>query len=75
MMASGQVRWFDDIKGYGYIAQSEGADVFVHYSVIEMSNFKTLAEGDVVEFESIEDEMGPRATRVSVVRRKPPKEA
>jgi CspA family cold shock protein len=50
-MAKGTVKWFNDTKGYGFIAQENGDDVFVHFSSIEMEGFKTLAEGQPVEFE------------------------
>ena len=50
-MAQGQVKWFNDAKGYGFITQEGGEDVFVHYSAIQANGFKSLAEGDRVEFE------------------------
>lgn len=50
-MPKGTVKWFNDAKGYGFIAQETGDDVFVHFSSIEMPGFKTLAEGQAVEFE------------------------
>jgi CspA family cold shock protein len=50
-MPRGKVKWFNDAKGYGFIAQENGADVFVHFSTIQMDGFKTLAEGQPVEFE------------------------
>ena len=50
-MAQGQVKWFNDAKGYGFITQEGGEDVFVHYSAIQAQGFKSLAEGDRVEFE------------------------
>lgn len=50
-MRRGKVKWFNDAKGYGFIAQENGDDVFVHFSSIEMDGFKTLAEGQAVEFE------------------------
>ncbi|HYV98772.1 MAG TPA: cold-shock protein [Gemmatimonadaceae bacterium] len=50
-MARGTVKWFNDAKGYGFISQEDGEDVFVHFSSIEMSGYKTLAEGQTVEFE------------------------
>lgn len=50
-MAKGKVKWFNDAKGYGFIAQESGEDVFVHFSCIDMQGFKTLAEGQAVEFE------------------------
>lgn len=63
-MAQGTVKWFKNEKGYGFIAQDGGNDVFVHYSVIQSDGFKTLAEGDRVEFEVIEGEKGPKAQNV-----------
>ncbi len=50
-MATGTVKWFNDQKGYGFISQDDGADVFVHYSAIQADGFRTLEEGDRVEFE------------------------
>ena len=50
-MAEGTVKWFSDKKGYGFIAQESGQDIFVHYSSIEMPGFKTLSEGETVSFE------------------------
>ena len=50
-MATGKVKWFNDAKGYGFIEQEGGEDVFVHFSAIQMDGFKTLAEGQQVEFE------------------------
>lgn len=50
-MAAGTVKWFNSEKGYGFIATDDGPDVFVHYSAINMSGFRTLSEGDRVEFE------------------------
>mgnify|MGYP001770024205 CR=1 FL=1 len=63
-MAQGTVKWFKNEKGYGFIAQDGGNDVFVHYSVIQSDGFKTLAEGDRVEFEVIPGEKGPKAQNV-----------
>jgi CspA family cold shock protein len=66
-MARGTVKWFSDSKGYGFITPEDGGpDVFVHFSGIEGAGFKTLAEGDVVEFET---EQGPKGVRaVNVVK-------
>jgi len=66
-MADGIVKWFNEKKGYGFIAQEEGPDVFVHYSGIEGSGFKTLQEGDRVTFEIEEGPKGPAAVQVNVV--------
>ena len=60
----GTVKWFNDSKGYGFIQQPEGDDVFVHFSAIEVEGFRTLAEGDEVEFEISESEKDRRATNV-----------
>lgn len=67
-MASGTVKWFNDSKGYGFIAPDEGAkDVFVHHSGIAAEGFKSLAEGARVEFEQREGAKGPEATNVTLV--------
>ena len=67
-MASGTVKWFNDSKGYGFIAPDEGTkDVFVHHSSIAGDGFKTLAEGAKVEFETREGQKGPEATNVVTV--------
>jgi CspA family cold shock protein len=67
VMARGTVKWFNEKKGYGFISQSDGTDVFVHYSAIEHEGFKTLREGDEVEFEITEGPKGAQASRVVVV--------
>ena len=66
-MANGIVKWFNERKGYGFIEQDEGPDVFVHHSGINASGFKSLNEGDRVTFEIEEGQKGPRAVNVSVV--------
>ncbi|ACL02208.1 cold-shock protein [Desulfatibacillum aliphaticivorans] len=63
-MANGTVKWFNDSKGYGFIEREEGGDVFVHYSAISGSGFKTLAEGDRVSFDVEEGQKGPAAANV-----------
>ena len=63
-MAKGIVKWFSDQKGYGFIEQEDGTDVFVHYSAIDGTGFKTLAEGDRVTFEVEQGNKGPAATNV-----------
>jgi len=64
----GKVKWFNDQKGYGFIAKEDGSgDVFVHFSSIKSEGFKSLAEGDAVEFEIIDSEKGPKAANVSKV--------
>ena len=63
-MPKGKVKWFNDTKGYGFIEQEQGEDVFVHFSVIQMDGFKTLAEGQPVEFELKAGEKGLAANSV-----------
>jgi len=63
-MSEGKVKWFNPKKGYGFIASSDGRDVFVHYSSITAKGFKTLDEGDEVTFDIVEGEKGPRAENV-----------
>lgn len=63
-MLEGRVKWFNDSKGYGFIEQEDGPDVFVHFSALKMEGFKTLNEGDQVEFEVSEGPRGPQATNV-----------
>ncbi len=63
-MAVGQVKWFNDAKGYGFIEQEDGEDVFVHHSEIQMEGFKTLSEGQQVEFEITQGPKGSQATNV-----------
>jgi len=60
----GSVKWFSDSKGYGFITPEEGRDVFVHFSAINMDGFKTLTEGQEVEFDVIEGPKGPQASNV-----------
>jgi CspA family cold shock protein len=63
----GTVKWFNDNKGFGFIQQENGPDIFVHFSEIQGEGFKTLNEGDEVEFEIAEGERGPKATNVTKV--------
>jgi CspA family cold shock protein len=64
-MAVGKVKWFNDNKGYGFIEQPGGDDVFVHFSVIDGDGFKSLDEGQEVEFDMVQGPKGLQATRVS----------
>ncbi len=66
-MAEGIIKWFSDKKGYGFIAQEEGPDVFVHFSGIQGDGFKSLQEGDRVTFDIEEGNKGPSAVNVTVV--------
>lgn len=63
-MARGSVKWFDDRKGYGFIARDCGKDIFVHFSAIQGAGFKTLSEGEEVEFEIVNGPKGEQATNV-----------
>ncbi|MDA8388943.1 MAG: cold-shock protein [Nitrospiraceae bacterium] len=64
MSYEGKVKWFNETKGYGFIQQEKGPDIFVHYSAIMVDGFKTLNEGDKVNFEIVEGERGPKAANV-----------
>jgi CspA family cold shock protein len=66
-LAQGTVKWFNTEKGYGFITQNEGGDVFVHYSAIEGAGFRSLNEGEQVEFEVVPGPKGPQATSVRKV--------
>ena len=66
-MASGTVKWFNSSKGYGFIEQEDGPDVFVHHTGINGSGFKDLSEGDQVTFEIEQGQKGPAAVNVTVV--------
>jgi cold shock protein len=63
-MATGTVKWFNEKKGFGFITQDSGSDVFVHYSAIKGDGFKTLTEGDKVTFEVTDGPKGPQASNV-----------
>jgi CspA family cold shock protein len=66
-MANGTVKWFNEQKGFGFIAQEGGSDVFVHHSAINGNGFKTLREGDRVTFDVEQGKKGPAAANVTVV--------
>ena len=63
----GKVKWFNNRKGYGFVGRDDGDDVFVHYSAIDGDGFKTLQEGDLIEFEVVQGQKGPQAEKVSKV--------
>lgn len=64
-MKRGKVKWFNAKKGYGFICDEDGADVFVHFSALNMEGFKVLEEGDTVEYEVVDGEKGPQAANVT----------
>lgn len=64
-MKTGTVKWFNAKKGYGFISDENGDDIFVHFSALNLSGFKVSEEGDKVEFEVIEGEKGPQAANVT----------
>ncbi|HET6464043.1 MAG TPA: cold-shock protein [Nitrospiria bacterium] len=64
-MSKGKVKWFNEKKGYGFIEQEGGGDVFVHFSAIQGDGFKTLTEGQEVEFDVVEGKKGPQASNVT----------
>ncbi|MCX6089161.1 MAG: cold-shock protein [Atribacterota bacterium] len=66
-MATGKVKWFNASKGYGFIESDQGGDVFVHYSAIEGSGFRSLEEGMAVEFEVQQGAKGPQAAKVKKI--------
>jgi len=66
-MAEGTVKWFNDSKGFGFIEQAGGKDVFVHHTAIQAEGFKSLNEGDQVEFDVVEGPKGPQAANVRKV--------
>ena len=63
-MAQGTVKWFNEAKGFGFITQEDGIDVFAHYSDIQAQGFKTLNEGDIVSFDVAEGNKGPKASNI-----------
>jgi len=68
-MERGKVKWFSAAKGYGFITRTGGPDVFVHFSSIQSDGYKTLNEGDEVEFEIVRGPKGPQAQNVTIVAR------
>ena len=67
MTRIGKIKWFNNEKGYGFIDFSDGEDIFVHYSAIKQDGYKTLSEGQIVEYELIETEKGLQAINVKEV--------
>ena len=63
----GTVKWFNNAKGYGFIGRDGGADVFCHYSAVQASGYRSLAEGEVVEFDVVQGTQGPQADAVTKV--------
>lgn len=66
-MAAGTIKWFNGEKGYGFITAEGGTDVFVHFSAIQMDGYKTLQEGQKVEFDVVQGQKGPQAENVHLV--------
>ena len=66
-MAKGTVKWFNESKGFGFITNEEGGDVFVHYSAIQGSGFKSLTEGQAVSFDVVDGPKGPHAANVTKI--------
>ncbi len=67
MRVTGKVKWFNESKGFGFISQDDGPDVFVHFSAIQMDGFKVLKENQEVEFEVVPGAKGPQAANVKVI--------
>ncbi|MCS7202910.1 MAG: cold-shock protein [Thermodesulfovibrio sp.] len=68
MPQEGRVKWFNEAKGFGFIQQDGGGDVFVHYSSIKGNGFKTLKQGDRVRFDVVQGERGPKAVNVEKIK-------
>lgn len=66
-MAEGKVKWFNEAKGFGFIEKNDGGDVFVHFSAIQATGFKTLAEGQAVSFDVVQGAKGPAAENVKLI--------
>ncbi len=64
-MEKGTVKWFNESKGFGFIAREDGSDVFVHYSAIQDDGFKSLSEGQAVSFDVVDGPKGPKAANVT----------
>lgn len=67
-MSKGTVKWFNNQKGYGFITDEGGSDVFVHYTGLNMEGYKTLEEGAKVEYDIVQGTKGPQATNVTVIK-------
>lgn len=67
-MSKGTVKWFNNQKGFGFISDESGSDVFVHYSGLAMDGFKSLEEGAAVQFDVVDGAKGPQATNVTLIR-------
>ena len=63
-MVQGTIKWFNESKGYGFITRDDGDDVFAQYSAIDGNGFKTLSEGDIVSFDVVEGDKGPKAINI-----------
>ena len=66
---AGTVKWFNNAKGYGFLGRNDGNDVFVHFSSIKLDGYKSLKEGDPVEFDVIQGEKGPQADQVTLLKK------
>ena len=65
-MSEGRVKWFNESKGFGFIERNDGGDIFVHFSAIQSSGFKTLTEGQAVRFDIVQGKKGPAAENVII---------